>query len=254
MPTMKNIKHISLDLWMTLIRSHPSYKSARASLLSTFFKLDGYPQERIEAVFRDVDREVNDMNELTGNSLSSNELYILVISRLLGRKIKNLTLEMLEEFYATSERLFFQFQPIPLYDNLPELLSPFRANGLTVGLLSNTGFIQGRTLRKLMEKLGWEEHLDFQLYSDETGYSKPSKKMFNELRKVSRGFHPPSLAPGQIWHLGDNANADVHGAREAGMKATLTDVEKNPLNKILQEAAAYFDTALNKSESINEEN
>jgi putative hydrolase of the HAD superfamily len=101
-------------------------------------------------------------------------------------------------------------------------------------LLSNTGFIQGRTLRKLMATWGWDTLFSFQLYSDETGFSKPDQEMFRKVLEQSSLLHP-GLTPSQVWHLGDNQIADVQGALKAGFQATLTDVNTNPLNTLLNE-------------------
>lgn len=230
---MEGTRHVSFDLWMTLVRSHPVFKGKRAALFRTFFELEAYPPERVEAVFRETDLLINAMNEVTGRNVHTFEMYLLCL-HLLGRDIKLVHTDKLEQFYSLSETLFFQYPPLPLYNDTHRLLSALHAQGITSSLLSNTGFIQGRTLRNLMKHLGWDVYFSFQLYSDETGYSKPSDIMFNRLLEAAGTLHT-SLQPSQVWHLGDNPVADVQGAQQLGIKASLVDMTNNPLNQLFNE-------------------
>jgi putative hydrolase of the HAD superfamily len=230
---MEKTRHVSFDLWMTLIRSHPSFKTKRAALFRSFFSLEAYAPEKVEAVFRETDVLINNMNEITGRNVHTFEMYLLCL-HLLGIDIKSVHPDKLEEFYSLSEALFFQYPPLHLYEDTTPFLTALQAQGITTNLLSNTGFIQGRTLRKLMAGWGWDALFAFQLYSDETGYSKPGVEMFNRLLENAAPLHA-DLTPAQIWHLGDNQVADVEGAQRMGIHATLTDIVNNPLNKLLNE-------------------
>lgn len=218
---------------MTLIRSHPSFKTKRAALFRSFFSLDAFAPEKVEAVFRETDVLINNMNEITGRNVHTFEMYLLCL-HLLGIDIKSVHPDKLEEFYSLSEALFFQYPPLHLYEDTTQMLAALQVQGITTNLLSNTGFIQGRTLRKLMTEWGWDTLFAFQLYSDETGYSKPDVQMFSRLLENAASLHT-ALLPSQIWHLGDNHIADVEGAQRMGIYATLTDIVNNPLNKLLNE-------------------
>jgi putative hydrolase of the HAD superfamily len=218
---------------MTLIRSHPSFKTKRVDLFRSFFALKHLATEKVEAVFREVDVMINHMNEITGRNVHTFEMYLLVL-HMLGIDIKSVHPDKLEEFYSLSEALFFEYAPLHLYEDITSLLAAMQAQGITTSLLSNTGFIQGRTLRKLMTEWGWDTLFSFQLYSDETGYSKPDVQMFNRLLENAALLHT-DLIPAQIWHVGDNHIADVRGAESMGIQATLTDIVHNPLNRLLNE-------------------
>lgn len=225
---------------MTLIRSNPAYKAQRAAGFRTFFRLDEHAPAAVEAAIREVDVLVNNMNEVTGRNVHTFELYLLCLHKL-GREVKGITTAQLQDCYEALEALFDQYPPLPLYNDLGELFAAIRATGRTISLLSNTGFIQGTSLRRLMTQLGWEQYFSFQLYSDETGYSKPAPQFFAQLLEKARYLHSAALSPAQIWHLGDNPLADVDGASQAGMTGTLTTLETQPLDQLLQLAA--FDHA-----------
>ncbi|WP_343669754.1 HAD family hydrolase [Chitinophaga sp.] len=236
----ENIRHISLDVWLTLIRSNPAYKELRAAGFRKCFQLYEHPPAAVEAAMREVDVLVNNMNEVTGRNVHTFEIYLLCLHKL-GREVKGITEKQLMNCYTALEELFFQYPPVPLYNNLNALFESIRATGRTISLLSNTGFIQGPALRRLMQQLGWEQYFSFQLYSDEIGHSKPAPQFFAQLLEKARYLHGAGLSPVHIWHLGDNPLADVEGATRAGMTASLTTTDKQPLDQLLQLAA--FDHA-----------
>lgn len=240
MTAIDNIRHISLDVWMTLIRSNPAYKQLRADGFRHYFRLHEHAPAAVEAAMRGIDVLVNNMNEVTGRNVHTFEIYLLCLHQL-GRDVKGITQEQLMGCYAALEELWFQYPPVPLYNNLGALFDSIRATGRTISLLSNTGFIQGPALRKMMQQFGWEQYFSFQLYSDEAGYSKPAPQFFAQLMEKARYLHGATLSPVQIWHLGDNPLADVQGAAKAGMTASLTTFDKQPLDQLLQLAA--FDHA-----------
>jgi len=237
---IENIRHISLDVWMTLIRSNPAYKQLRADGFRKYFQLDEHSPASVEAAMREVDVLVNNMNEVTGRNVHTFEIYLLCLHKL-GRDVKGITGEQLMGCYTALEELWFQYPPVPLYKQLGTLFQAIRATGRTISLLSNTGFIQGPALRKMMQQLGWEHYFSFQLYSDEIGHSKPAPQFFAQLLEKARYLHGAALSPAHIWHLGDNPLADVAGATNAGMTASLTTFDKQPLDQLLQLAA--FDHA-----------
>lgn len=225
---------------MTLIRSNPAYKAQRAAGFRAYFHLDEHTPATVEAAMREVDVMVNNMNEVTGRNVHTFEIYLLCLHKL-GREVKGITTQQLQGCYEALETLFFQYPPLPLYNNLGELFASIRSTGRTISLLSNTGFIQGPSLRRLMEQLGWDQYFSFQLYSDETSHSKPAPQFFAQLLEKARYLHGAGLSPAQIWHLGDNPLADVQGAAAMGMTGTLTTLETQPLDQLLQMAA--FDHA-----------
>lgn len=233
------VRHLSFDLWMTLIRSHPSFKSVRAAMFRTFFELEIHAPARVEAAFREIDTLVNNMNELTGRNVHTFEMYLLCLHQL-GRDVKSIDAGKLHAFYTLSEELFFRYPPQSLYPDTALLLGAFREKGITLSIMSNTAFIQGHTMRRLMADLGWDQYFSFQLYSDETGHSKPSPIMFERLLAGVQALHPHHITASQVCHVGDNPLADVQGAQQAGILAALVEPGVTPLNEFLYQQSALL--------------
>jgi putative hydrolase of the HAD superfamily len=90
-----------------------------------------------------------------------------------------------------------------------ELVDALRANGVAVGVLSNS---EGR-LAELFGEIGWRDRFDTVVDSGREGIEKPDRRIFE--RAVARlGATLPELV-----HIGDSRTADVDGARACGARA-----------------------------------
>jgi putative hydrolase of the HAD superfamily len=88
-----------------------------------------------------------------------------------------------------------------------------RAQGRRLGVISNTGRTPGRVLRQLLAGAGLLDAFAVLSFSDEVGLRKPDPGIFGAT--LLRAGH----GAGAAVHIGDDARADVGGARRAGMAA-----------------------------------
>jgi putative hydrolase of the HAD superfamily len=112
----------------------------------------------------------------------------------------------------------------PLVEHLPklhegvlEVLGAMRERGLKLAVISNTGRTWGQFLRQVQDRLGlsgWFDHLTF---SDEARTRKPSRAIFEGTLAALE------LRPEEVVHVGDDVDADVAGAKAAGMRAVWYD-------------------------------
>jgi FMN phosphatase YigB (HAD superfamily) len=96
------------------------------------------------------------------------------------------------------------------------------SEGKSINILSNTGFIKGKSLRKLISYYELTEYFTFQIYSDEVGYSKPNNEIFqlvfDQVNKTKE------TQKKEILHIGDNIIADYNGAINFGFDAHLLKI------------------------------
>ncbi len=215
-PQYYKYQHISFDCWLTLIRSHPSYKPKRDELFKEFFGISHSPQE-ISDVVRHFDLYCNNQNELTGENIETNEIYMMILKHLGFTSVEH---KKLNDFYHETELLLFKYMPLIMWPNIKSFLHKLKAENIGMNILSNTGFIKGRTLRKLMRHYEIEQYFDFQIYSDECGYSKPSENIFKAVYQNAK-LQQPCLSSSKILHVGDNRVADYDGAKKYGFNAFL---------------------------------
>lgn len=213
-------KHYSFDLWMTLIRSNPAFKSERAKFFQKHFNSCQKTIAEIKEIFRQVDLMCNAINEKTGKNIDADEMYLMVISQMNNKDFSFKDIDMMW-LYEEMDRLLFQYLPVVYCDNTVDSLDKLKQkNNRSFNISSNTAFVKGSSLRKVLAELNIDRFFDFQLYSDEIGFSKPNPSFFELVFQSSKSISANSeIARTDILHIGDNPNADIQGARSAGINA-----------------------------------
>lgn len=213
----KDYNHISFDLWLTLIKSNPEFKSKRNLLFRDFFETD-CSIEKVTEVVRYYDVLCNSINEKTGLNIDTYEIYYLILNAL-NVKINDVETERLNQFYVETESLFIAYKPQLLFPEIQSLFKEITEQGKTMNILSNTAFIKGDTLRKVISYYELENYFSFQIYSDEVGFSKPNKQIFQLV--YDRVNLKSNSSKKEILHVGDNVVADYNGALNFGFDAYL---------------------------------
>ncbi|WP_139419970.1 HAD family hydrolase [Chryseobacterium mulctrae] len=208
--------HFSFDLWLTLIKSHPEFKAKRVELFSSFFNVEK-PIGEVAKSVKYYDDLCNNINEVIGGNVDTFEIYLLILNSL-NVDIKQLNEENLNEFYQKSEDLFLEYKPVVIFDELHNFFDEIKNQGKTINILSNTGFIKGKTMRKFLMNENLDQYIDFHIYSDEIKCSKPNPLVFQEVKNQIRN---QELQMEQILHIGDNPIADYKGAKDFGFSAHL---------------------------------
>ncbi|MGV2449858.1 UNVERIFIED_CONTAM: HAD family hydrolase [Ralstonia mannitolilytica] len=211
-----NHSHFSFDLWLTLIKSHPEFKAKRVELFSSFFNVDK-PIEQVAKTVKYYDDLCNTINEVTGGNIDTFEIYLMILGSL-DVDVKQLNKENLNKFYNKSEELFLEYKPVVIFENIHDFFEDIKNQGKTINILSNTGFIKGKTMRKFLIHENLDQYIDFHIYSDEINCSKPNPLIFQE---VKNKIKDQNLAMNQILHIGDNPVADYQGAKNFGFSAHL---------------------------------
>ena len=211
-----NHSHFSFDLWLTLIKSHPEFKAKRVELFSSFFDVKK-PIDEVAKVVKYYDDLCNSINEVIGGSVDTFEIYLLILNAL-EVDIKQLNKDQLNQFYQKSEDLFLEYKPIVIFENLHQFFGEIKNQGKTINILSNTGFIKGKTMRKFLISENLDQYIDFHIYSDEMNCSKPDPKIFQEVKNL---LPNQDLDVKQVLHIGDNPVADYKGAKDFGFNAHL---------------------------------
>lgn len=215
-----NYSHLSFDLWLTLIKSNPEFKTKRNLLFKFFFDVD-CTIEKVNETVRYYDVLCNNINERTGLNIDTYEIYYLILNAL-NVDINKFGTDKLEIFYKETELLFIKYKPLLLYPNTKRLFDEITNQEKTISILSNTAFIKGNTLRKVLSYYELGDYFKFQIYSDEVGLSKPNDKIFqlvhdqaNKIKKISKK---------EVLHIGDNIVADYNGAINFGFDAHLLKI------------------------------
>ncbi|MVN90424.1 HAD family hydrolase [Mucilaginibacter aquatilis] len=227
---MPHYKHYSFDLWLTLIKSNPLFKQRRSLYFYENYNSLQKTLSEVEAIFRQVDVMCNCINERTGKNIDADEMYLMVISQMHNNQI-NLHSINTDELYQRMEALLFENLPKVYCDNTVAVLAAIKDSGASINILSNTGFIKGSTLRQILQQLGISQYIDFHLYSDELGISKPNPKFF-QLMIDQAAILNTSITLKDIVHIGDNPIADIAGAEAMGLNAILINSNQKSITSL----------------------
>ena len=216
-------EHYSFDLWLTLIKSNPLFKPSRIEYFFENYNFSKKTKVEIKKIFRKVDLMCNLINEKVGKNVDAMEMYLMVLY-LLDEKDHGIDAIEMAELYQQMEELVLENTPILLNQNIRPTLIKIREQGATTSILSNTGFIKGTTLRKVLTKLKILDLFDFVIFSDEIDMSKPNDKiyelLYNEVKVLKKSN---SIKKEKIVHIGDNYTADYLGAKDFGFNAVFVD-------------------------------
>lgn len=113
-----------------------------------------------------------------------------------------------------TERMRLEYDPRDcIEDDVVPTLEALRGAGFHLAIVSN----RSQPFRERVETLGLAEHVDLILAAGELGWYKPDPRI---LRHAASQFQVP---PQQVLYIGDNYQADIEGARAAGMQPVLYD-------------------------------
>lgn len=222
-------KHYSFDLWLTLIKSNPLYKQQRSNYFFEHFNPKKKTQEEVFLIIREIEKMVDVVNQTTGYSIHCTEIAAMILHQL-EYDCSNLGIK---DMVAVMHLLQQQFLDCPpsLYDkDTAAVLRYIHAEGNTINILSNTAFIIGDTLEKLLEMLGIKQYISFSIYSDLCGLSKPNPAIFSILTDAVF----PKASISEILHVGDNAIADIAGAKAYGIDALQINTNSKTIKDIFK--------------------
>lgn len=233
------IDTVTFDLWNTLV-VHDYYDNRLRvhRMRSIMDALHG-------AGYHFTWEEINSAYEFTEAELIavwraerdvSNEAHIALFLEGLGLEGVDHLREVIRKPYAQA---LLRFRP-KLVDGAKDLLFALKGRGYRIGLISNTGRTPGRTMRTVLEDYGLHKCFDAMTYSDETGYIKPNRRIF-EVALRDLGARPEHTV-----HVGDNPLLDVYGAKAAGCRAILFTKYQEDFEKY---ASKYYEANGRHSEA-----
>lgn len=208
------IKHISFDLWLTLIKSHPEFKQKRSELIADFFNIKQLSATEINLFIRSVDKIFDRYNEISGKKVSADIMYYKVLQKILPDSdfVKP---DCAKELRKAADNLFLEYPPLLLNENIINILSQLKEDGYSLNISSNTGFIEGKILRTVLTNMDILQHFDFYIFSDEIEASKPSSYFFEKV------YEHLDIDKKEVLHVGDNPKSDYKGAKSFGFDALL---------------------------------
>lgn len=208
------IKHVSFDVWNTLITPNPAFAAARTKLLALALNME---PEHVKRCYTKVKAIADGNAEQHGEAFTTDEMYHLLY------KSMGLTVSpgLHREIRLTVETLFTAYPP-SVGTGVRELMSWLAERSITTSIGSNSNFISGSVMRPFLEN-ALSHRFMTAVFSDLIQAAKPASRFFDAVSFKINVFRNDTIERNEILHVGDNTVCDVHGAQDAGMHGLLIE-------------------------------
>ncbi|MEP6808108.1 MAG: HAD-IA family hydrolase [Chloroflexota bacterium] len=204
------LRAVFLDIGDTVMRPNPSWEHVYAIAFEEY----GIHVE-VEALYAALRRAYHHggfgFNEGFEPSAETSFARTMEIDR---AALTDLGIEpMPEAFFRRLSELFMLTSNWHVFPDAPPALAALRSRGLVVGAVSNWVW----QLPELLHALDLVRHFDFIAASSRIGFEKPHPEIFRW------ALNEAHAEPEEAIHVGDHLDADVEGARRAGIQPVLID-------------------------------
>ena len=213
----KLISLVTFDFWNTLF-SDMDYTDSRVQYLADVLGRRGMTRDYDK--IRDVYRKAHEYAHKVW--LDENHRYVPCWERL-----DHILAELGVELPRRSRQSIVKRFEETVLDDPPSLVEDARevleelSSEYKMGIICDTGFTPGRVLRLVLAGADILGFFGCTVFSDEVGYNKPHRIMFETALKVL------GRKPSEGLHIGDLLQTDVAGAKAVGMKAVWLNKERS---------------------------
>jgi REG-2-like HAD superfamily hydrolase len=197
---------VLLDVGDTLLRPEPSWRDIYASV----FRAQGIDAtaEEFERAFREAWHEWEHEGPFEATEEASFR-RLMALDQLIFSRLGHPDLP--ESFFRAIEQAFHRRTAWYVFPDVLPALDAMRAAGLRLGVVSNWGW----AAPELLHLLELASHFEVLSISAHVGYQKPHPAIFEHALELM------GSRPEEAIHVGDDARADVVGARRAGVEPVL---------------------------------
>jgi len=130
---------------------------------------------------------------------------IQFMSKHLGIELRDEHIAQVSDYFGS---LIFEVPPREIQG--VKKLIPDLAEKFPLGLISDTGYISGKYIRKFLVQENLDQYFKSYIFSDEQPNSKPHRSVFEKTA------HNLNVSLSRLIHIGDLERTDISGAIQAG--------------------------------------
>lgn len=201
---MSEIKHISFDVWKTLINPNKAYGSVRNDVIARHLDIS---VSEAKELYKMCKKFLDKSAEINGTCFSTPNCWKLLVS-MSGKKADHLA--MMNESAELFKNYLPEFNP-----DLVSELQRLKREGYVLSITSNTNFVSGNVLFNAIFK-SWDV-FTYTHFSDLNEIAKPNKKFFDityNYAAFGTLYTPDNvgknvLKRSEVLHVGDNKICDA---------------------------------------------
>jgi putative hydrolase of the HAD superfamily len=211
---MPMIKAVFFDLYQTLVRYQPSQEELEADALKSL---------NISVSAAALKHPIFTANEYIARQLASRPLSRRTREEVIALYSEYQRIVLKEAGLAAEEKVVLRLlgmmqqvkMDLVLFDDVLPALDGLKKRGPITGLISNIE----KDMTDTLDKLGLSARLDIVVTSQDAGFTKPQREIFQYALKKA------GIMPAAAVYVGDQYQVDVIGANGAGMQGILLDRE-----------------------------
>lgn len=197
---------VLLDVGETLLRPEPSWRDIYASVFGPFGI--SVTSDEFERAFKESWAEWEHEGPFEATEEGSFRRLMALDRLVFGRLGYH---DLPESFFRAIDAAFHRRTAWHVFPDVIPALDAMRDEGLRLGVVSNWGW----TAPELLHLLELASHFEVLAISARVGYQKPHPAIFQHALDLLEA------APDEAIHVGDDPEADVAGARRAGIAPVL---------------------------------
>jgi putative hydrolase of the HAD superfamily len=210
-PGAGDLGAITFDYWNTLVRDDAGQlRGLRMDAWLGLLEEAGIPVERT-ALDQLFDSSWQTFNEAwrANRQLLAPQAAATILAGLGHDLPGSLRAELIDAFVGAGRDAQLQ-----LTDGIGDVLAALDDAGVRIGIICDVGMTGSLHLRHHLERHGVLRHFDHWSFSDEVGWYKPARPIFEH---ALEGLGRPD--PARTAHVGDLRATDVAGARAMGLRS-----------------------------------
>ena len=204
------MKLITFDFWNTLFldRHEGIRHSKRVAFAHEVLQRyhPSLPETKVAGGFEKAHQEY--LRQWENRRAFTMDLHVGHMLRCLHLAISAADFRSIVDYF---ESVLLEYPPVVI-DHAVEAVRHV-ASRMKVGLISDTGYSPGRTLRQILAGHNMENCFHAFSFSNETGFLKPNPQAFGRI------LEKLDIRPEDAVHVGDLEETDIAGAKKIGMKA-----------------------------------
>ena len=208
------VRALTIDFWNTMVVARTNGRRRQNQRLDYLLgvvrsRRPELTQETVETAYGEATRSWNTAWKQKNTTPTTSELIHSIWEML--------DLDIEQAQHREAVRIFEEgllFGPPAFAEGLEEALA-WAAQRYRLGIISDTMFSPGRVIRRLLDRRSVLLYFDAFVFSDETGFSKPDQRAFEQAGRAL------GVETSEMAHIGDLRRTDVAGAQNAGIKAVL---------------------------------
>jgi FMN phosphatase YigB (HAD superfamily) len=205
---------VTFDLWHTLIQLSPAAEDRYIELQETTLAEILRQSPRIELPNDALILEPAEAARVTLSSAIGRKGEGSPIQQLARVAAMRAGREPRPDRWSQAVEALVADQP---FEEVPEARAQLRRlvrQGYRTAVISNLVGEDGRSMRRVMERLDMARYIESWAFSEELPWAKPAPEIF------WRALEPLGVVPSNAVHVGD-LGSDVHGARAAGFRCAV---------------------------------